>query len=234
MNLVKILKDCPKGTALYSLTCGECKLFKVYDNQIKVINNKTEIFTLSEEGKLNNLGECLLFPSKEQRDWNKFRLPCKRGDIMMSSVTERAFIASGDTLNGFPQYICGINDSNYFQIAHENNTILTPEFCIPATEESKRELFDKMAEAGYRWDSNTLELVKIKLKESKVKLEKTDSIQINTLCCFKPFDQVLVKNTNESEWIPALYFKKDNQSYYTIDCLAWDECIPYKGNEDKL
>ena len=33
------------------------------------------IFSFTSQGKLNNInrGECLLFPSKDQRDWSKFR-----------------------------------------------------------------------------------------------------------------------------------------------------------------
>ena len=36
--------------------------------------------------------ECVLFPSKEQKDWNEFRLPVKAGDIMMSKDGGRPFI----------------------------------------------------------------------------------------------------------------------------------------------
>ena len=82
IDLTKILKDCPKGTKLYSTIHGEVTLIAINDTSqhypINVmLNNKTvEIFT--SEGKLLNKcdGECILFPSKTQRDWSKFTAPC--------------------------------------------------------------------------------------------------------------------------------------------------------------
>lgn len=84
IDLTKILKDCPKGTKLYSTIHGEVTLITSNDTSqhypISVrLNDKTvEIFT--SEGKLLNKfdGECILFPSKGQRDWNKFKAPCKK------------------------------------------------------------------------------------------------------------------------------------------------------------
>ena len=78
IDLTKILKNCPKGTKLYSTIHGEVTLIAINDTSqhypINVmLNNKTvEIFT--SEGKLLNKcdGECILFPSKTQRDWSKF------------------------------------------------------------------------------------------------------------------------------------------------------------------
>ena len=31
INKADILKDCPKGTKLYSPICGNCKLLKIYN-----------------------------------------------------------------------------------------------------------------------------------------------------------------------------------------------------------
>lgn len=81
LNLVEILKDCPEGTKLYSTIHGEVTLITSNDTSqhypISVrLNDKTvEIFT--SEGKLLNKfdGECILFPSKTQRDWSKFTAP---------------------------------------------------------------------------------------------------------------------------------------------------------------
>ena len=81
IDLTKILKDCPEGTKLYSTIHGEVTLIDSNDTSqhypISVgLNDKTvEIFTY--EGKLLNKfdGECVLFPSKDQRDWSKFAAP---------------------------------------------------------------------------------------------------------------------------------------------------------------
>lgn len=164
MNIAEILKYCPKGTKLYSPTWGNVKLIEVTSDE--VIKIKAWKFTeeLTSDGRYSDKGECVIFPSKDQRDWSKFRLPVKRGDIMMSSITKRAFIASGEfTKNGGPKYICGVNAFDTFQIAadHGDSAIWTSDFYIPASEEAKKKLFDKIEKAGYRWNTNTLKLEKI-------------------------------------------------------------------------
>lgn len=81
IDLTKILKDCPKGTKLYSTIHGEVTLIdsndtsQYYPISVRLNDKKVEIFTY--EGKLLNKfdGECILFPSKEQRDWSKFTAP---------------------------------------------------------------------------------------------------------------------------------------------------------------
>lgn len=91
----------------------------------------------------------------------------------------RAFIISNeyaDAFNGaFHKYICGIDADGTFKVSQSDN-YWTSEFYIPASEEAKKELFDKMAEAGYRWNADTLELEKIKprFKEGDILVMKDD------------------------------------------------------------
>ena len=85
LNLVEILKDCPKGTKLYSPLFGEVEFEKIKDGiypiAVKTKTNPIEgecieqIRTFSSSGILclSFNGECVLFPSKDQRDWSKFR-----------------------------------------------------------------------------------------------------------------------------------------------------------------
>ena len=78
LNLVEILKYCPKGTKLYSTVFGEVKLEEVKENSKYPIMVKPKIggfesFTSSGRWMENYDGECTLFPSKEQRDWSKFK-----------------------------------------------------------------------------------------------------------------------------------------------------------------
>lgn len=167
MNIAEILKYCPKGTKLYSLVDGEVTLkiivspeYLQYPIEVITNNNKSSFYT--KDGLLyhNSLGECVLFPSIDQRDWNKFRIPVKKGDIMMQIDGTLPFIASGgSTIDNYPKYICGITDRGNFKIS-DNNYGWTDEFYIPASEKAKKELFDKMKGAGYRWNTDTLELEK--------------------------------------------------------------------------
>ena len=78
LNLVEILKDCPKGTKLYSTVFGEVEFKCIEKNAsypiiVKVNDENSESFTADGRMIVYFDGECVLFPSKEQRDWSKFK-----------------------------------------------------------------------------------------------------------------------------------------------------------------
>lgn len=81
MNIAEILKECPKGTKLYSPIYGELELVEVKDEQnfsIYCITKKRELDAFTRDGRIYSDypdAECVLFPSKDQRDWNKFIVP---------------------------------------------------------------------------------------------------------------------------------------------------------------
>lgn len=85
IDLTKILKDCPKGFKLYSLVYGEVEFQKIELGLTLpiVIKLKNKIIErCGPYGKLldNYDGECILFPSKTQRDWSKFTAPWYKKD----------------------------------------------------------------------------------------------------------------------------------------------------------
>lgn len=89
LNIVEILKDKPRGIKLYSSACGKCKLEEVDDKSFKIsfysskfgFMNGGEGY-LDKNGKLYDDGECVVFPSKEMRDWSKFAW--KKGDVLVT------------------------------------------------------------------------------------------------------------------------------------------------------
>lgn len=87
MNIAEILKNCPKGTKLYSTIHGELELIGVDYNRIyPIVCTQLEVkrplpiylvgkVSFTEYGRYfrdNPHSECILFPSKDQRDWSKF------------------------------------------------------------------------------------------------------------------------------------------------------------------
>ena len=77
LNLEEILKDCPKGTKLYSTLYGEVEFNRINKGEkypIRYINSEGDELIATAQGLLIARfdGECTLFPSKEQRDWSKF------------------------------------------------------------------------------------------------------------------------------------------------------------------
>ena len=81
IDLTKILKDCPEGWELYHAAYGRVWFYCIdldFSFPIRLSLSK-EIFdniAVTSKGTINNYnGECLLFPSKKQRDWSKFTAP---------------------------------------------------------------------------------------------------------------------------------------------------------------
>ncbi len=90
INIAEILKDKPKGTKLYSSACGKCTLEEADDKSFKIsfYNSKFGFMNggegyLDKNGKLYDDGECVVFPSKEMRDWSKFAW--QKGDVLVSN-----------------------------------------------------------------------------------------------------------------------------------------------------
>lgn len=139
MNIAEILKDCPKGTRLYSPVFGELNFEFVNEGArfpivCTAIDGDVPLFTC--DGKYLDRytnAECTLFPSRDQRDWNKF----------------------------------GMTD-----------------------------------------------------QESKYQL--------------KPFDKVLVRDSDNEKWELNLFSHIDEDDSYFCLRSYWNQCIPYKGNEHLL
>lgn len=213
-NLINILKYCPEGTKLYSPIFGEVTF--------KRISSNNNIFCSATEGNgdittaaFTCLGrfycdfpnsECMLFPSKDQRNWDEFKIPVKRGDIMMFSDKSAVFMI--DTVeDDRVTTIASVNKDSSFRL-----DLLVLIDYIPASEDMKKKLFDAIDKAGYTWDGETL-----KKKEYQ----------------FKPFEKVLVRDNETQKWRCAFYSHFEPRSAYchvTTNC-AYAMCIPFEGNE---
>lgn len=81
IGLTKILKDCPKGKKFYSTIFGTVEFDKIDKEDpsypivfITIYDGRCSVTADGRKHKQFN-GECTLFPSKNQRDWNKFTAP---------------------------------------------------------------------------------------------------------------------------------------------------------------
>ena len=78
LNLVEILDGCPRGTKFYSSAFGEVVFQGIIEKSIHPIcfklDNKEDFWYVTSGGKIYDydIGECILFPSRTQRDWSKF------------------------------------------------------------------------------------------------------------------------------------------------------------------
>jgi hypothetical protein len=86
MNIAEILKDAPKGTKLYSPLFGEVKLQSVSDAMIEV-GIEGAASTFYKDGRYYRSysnGECLLFPSKDKRNWDNVCFLKDKAPVMVS------------------------------------------------------------------------------------------------------------------------------------------------------
>ena len=75
IDIAEILKDKPKGTKLYCKLIGDCKVDYVSPKgTIEVYNDRNDRVKLDRYGKFNQLGEVLLYPSKDMIDWHKLKV----------------------------------------------------------------------------------------------------------------------------------------------------------------
>ena len=77
LNLVEILKDAPKGTKLWSPVYGDITFLEVNENADYPIICEVGI-SFTKEGRLIKgfpNAECVIFPSKENRNWAAFEIP---------------------------------------------------------------------------------------------------------------------------------------------------------------
>ena len=91
INIAAILKDKPNGLRLYSPIFGECTFCYVREdtNDICVKKHNGVIEYFNHEGLYFALGEVMLFPSKEMRDFSKFAW--KKNDILVNSSGFKLF-----------------------------------------------------------------------------------------------------------------------------------------------
>ena len=83
IDLTKILKDCPNRFKLYTPLMGEVVFIKVskctLPLPVMTLHSSGIYLSFTKEGYYFNFNnkdaECLLFPSKDQRDWDKFTAP---------------------------------------------------------------------------------------------------------------------------------------------------------------
>ena len=144
LNLMEILKDCPKGTKLYSTIFGEvtfCYIDESEEYPIKIIEKGGCKGSVLANGKhIDFDGECTLFPSKDQRDWSKFTAPWYKKEKFDSK-----------TLQPFDKVLVRDYDSDFWRCSfyshkrkEEEITTYryeTPDnsyaFCIPYNDETK-------------------------------------------------------------------------------------------------
>lgn len=162
INIAELLKDCPKDMELYSPICGKCNFNYIqFTDSIIKVSNKTGVYSFAKDGTYTRAidAECLLFPSKDNRDWSTFQRPFKDGDIVATSSGAWIGITTGGKSGEFMPTYCVITGDGEFEVYFNKKE--TWQFHRLATEEEKAKLFDTIKANGYKWNEETKTLEKL-------------------------------------------------------------------------
>ena len=242
INIAELLKDCPKGTKLYSPLCGECRVIKVYNYLgFDVINGTDDVFNFSYDGRYNLMGECCIFPSKDQRDWSKFELPYefKDGDIVTwgdrrSSLVACIYKERKNTIS-FNHHIALYKGG--LGIIVNGEIILTNDKLSLATEEEKQKLFDAIKSHGYNWNAETKTLQKLVEPKFKVgdKIQSVISSSYYTVVDIKN-DLYFIKSDTEKSPYQVSFSNEINYelvpSKFDINTLKPFDKVLVRHNKD--
>lgn len=232
INIAKILRDCPKGTKLYSPLLGKCKFVKIDIDEgedfIHVeygLEDKKRCASFSSNGRYFDWvkvedTESLLFPSAKMRLWNKF---FKRGDVVFNESSGLVAVFDGWVSDDYTEFNTTINLYKKSDFWGEEEVCDTE--CFTKVTDEKRAEFIAAAEKHYggKYNPETLRVEPVKVAEPK--------------CPFEPFQKVLVRDDYDDVW-QADYFSHyeegDKIAPYVCVGSYYKLCIPYEGNEHLL
>ena len=137
------MKDCPKGTKLYSTIYGDVELVRVYLDadtypiEIKIGEGSDMICDTTNDGRLLEEfpGECILFPNRDQRDWSKFKPKKPKFDPKTLKPFDKVLVRDGNLGNWknlFFSYI--IERETCYPYFCLNNQY---KYCIPYNDDTK-------------------------------------------------------------------------------------------------
>ncbi len=156
LDLRRILKTCPKGWKFYTSVWGEVEFIGfssesvdfLFDTIVGTIAN----IHINTNGTYCGFGECIIFPSKDQRDWSKFTAPWykkEKFDPNTLKPFDRVLVRN------FKSNIWKCDHVSYFREEYDYPCVCSSDsyaFCIPYNDDTKH-LVGTSDEAPeyYRW-----------------------------------------------------------------------------------
>ena len=141
INLVEILKDCPKGTKLYSIIYGEVEFNRIEEGctfSIIFVTKEGNESTVTSDGKHYNCydGDCTLFPSKDQRDWSKFKPKKPKFDPKTLKPFDKVLVRDNCSVPWRCTFYSHSIEDN--ETAYKHITVCyIYKYCIPYNEDTK-------------------------------------------------------------------------------------------------
>ena len=142
LDLTKILKNCPKGWKLYSTVLGEVSFVEINNDKyhsiiVKPKDDVVESFAIDGKMIAHFDGECTLFPSKNQRDWNKFTAPWykkEKFDPHTLKPFDRVLVRNCRAYKWKCEHFLYFNEGNDYPCMCTSNSYA---FCVPYNDDTK-------------------------------------------------------------------------------------------------
>ena len=138
LDLCLILKNCPRDAKLYCTFLGDVLFSKIEDNKI-FIHTSYAVYSFYSDGKFTYEGECVLFPSREQRDWYKFKVSIKKFDPKDFKPFDKVLVRKGEESFHWAPHLFGMlikNSEDRYNVIGIGNTNIWRR-CIPYNDDTK-------------------------------------------------------------------------------------------------
>lgn len=187
----------------------------------------TNLHTLASEKEAKSFIKCIEEKlggklNRETLKIEKAQPELKDGDIVVykceiDDVPSTIFIFRGiSQRTPYYSYYASLDSDGFLSYKPGGFGIYKRELRL-ATEEEKEQLFSALEKKGKDWDGGKKAIVDLK---PKIEL--------------KPFDKVLVRDSESDKWRANLFGYIDKDEYYHCVYANWAYCIPYIGNESLL
>lgn len=245
-RIIDTLKYMPVGIRLYSPIYGECSLNFACNNIVVnyYIEGKVTAAIFLPDGRKTPNGEVMLFPTKEDHNWDNYLLvrhmedmikgysyPLENGDYIKFKYKDKKYCAIFKELNYNQFNYHALLDIDTKEVKYNDflPLVYNKEFSISfiyvlSEVRKKNELDSYLERLGKKFNEETKSMIDIKPATNN-----SPKYQ------FKPFEKVLVRDTCDDIW-KACFFShiEEDSGRYVTTYLTWKYCIPYKGNEHLL
>lgn len=174
INLVELLKDCPRGMELNCTSYDNVSFDKISDD--KKAPYPIFCYITDEEGNRSGISftengceskrygaKCIIFP-KGKNNWEDFVPPCKfkAGDVLVSEAGNIVLFSHIDSENVVYFHCIIPTYSNNLRIEKNTNFGVGRYYdCVLANEQQRQVMYDRIKRSGYKYNQNTNKLEKL-------------------------------------------------------------------------
>jgi hypothetical protein len=219
MDLTKILKV---GDVVYTPLFGDVAITSINRSKKYSITAYAKGFGYasftSDVKPYESTPECLLFPSKDNRDWSSI-FKFKNGDVIVSECGNIAIFSHVGTIGDRHDvvfYHCLLPPIGSLKVKIDCGVGRLGN-CSLASDHQKERIFKALKANSYKWNDETGTIEKI--------------------VSFKPFDKVLVRDDagyDQDHWCCDFFSHIDDNDCFVTSGGEWSECIPYNKETQHL